>query len=709
MNLSLRQKLISLNVGIGLSLGLCSVIVLNLVIAKQSKTILSEFEGHAKNIGEAISAQFYERYGDVQAFAINPDLKKDKTTASNALNAYAAMYGIYDLILVIDANGKLAAVNSKGPDGKDLSVENLYSKNFSDEPWFKDAINGKFSDDKDSGLNGTVFSDAALDPYTSEVYGGKKLSTAFTAPIKDSTGKVIGVVSNRAGIRWVDYDLKMIVENFVKQGKEKTNLYLLTKNGELITEWMGTEQKEVKGIVDAEVLTKKTEKVLATSTADALLGNAGSVKETDTETKVSRFVGYTSIFGKKFVKNIGWKVLVADEETDALEVLTQAKSQFYYSFGIVFILSLVVGYFYSLKISTQLTRVADHLAAGSGQLSQASNQISASSDAISNAATEQAAAIQQTAAAIEEVSAMVRKSSENAKLSRESSAESASSSEEGYQSVQKMITAVSEIKDGNERIMNQVTDGNKRIGDIVRVIGEIAEKTKVINDIVFQTKLLSFNASVEAARAGEHGKGFAVVAEEVGNLAQMSGNAAKEISQMLESSMTKVRTIVEETAKSVEHLVADAKVKVDQGKSVSEDCGHSLEKITESVRSVDSMVQEIAQAATEQSQGINEINKAVTELDQTTQMNAAIARETAVAAETLKRQSREVNLVFDELYTLINGKSASIKGTPSVPTNGNPHSQTEVKTAEKPKLKVVPEATHNSTPSSDDPRFEDVA
>lgn len=102
-----------------------------------------------------------------------------------------------------------------------------------------------------------------------------------------------------------------------------------------------------------------------------------------------------------------------------------------------------------------------------------------------------------------------------------------------------MIHSITEISESNDRIMSQVADGNRKISEIVQVISEIGNKTKVINDIVFQTKLLSFNASVEAARAGEHGKGFAVVAEEVGNLAQMSGNAAKEISDMLNGSVSR--------------------------------------------------------------------------------------------------------------------------------------------------------------------------
>jgi hypothetical protein len=96
-------------------------------------------------------------------------------------------------------------------------------------------------------------------------------------------------------------------------------------------------------------------------------------------------------------------------------------------------------------------------------------------------------------------------------------------------------SAIMEIQETNKKLVDDVLEGNRKISEIVELVKEIGNKTKVINDIVFQTKLLSFNASVEAARAGEHGKGFAVVAEEVGNLASMSGQASKEISALLEN------------------------------------------------------------------------------------------------------------------------------------------------------------------------------
>ena len=199
--------------------------------------------------------------------------------------------------------------------------------------------------------------------------------------------------------------------------------------------------------------------------------------------------------------------------------------------------------------------------------------------------------------------------------------------------------------------------------DIVKVIQDIGNRTKVINEIVFQTKLLSFNASVEAARAGEHGKGFAVVAEEVGKLAQMSGNAAKEITDMLDASISKVEGIVRDTQTKVESLVTSGKEKVDSGVTIAKRCSQVLNEIVQNVSRVTGLSQEISQATTEQARGVSEINKAMSQLDTVTQQNAATSEEAASAAEELSAQADSLKSSVDELMHVITGSGG--RHTPS--------------------------------------------
>jgi methyl-accepting chemotaxis protein len=408
--------------------------------------------------------------------------------------------------------------------------------------------------------------------------------------------------------------------------------------------------------------------------------------------------------------------------------------------GLIFISLTVCGlaYLVSLSISNTFGKLARRLLIGTDNLTLALKAVASSSVTLSDASTQQASAIQETAASVDEVSAMARKSADNASASQKVSENSRLAAEEGHAAIQEMIQAIEDISKNNTAIMTQVENGNRQISEIVKVIGEIETKTKVINDIVFQTKLLSFNASVEAARAGEHGKGFAVVAEEVGKLAQMSGNAAKEISLMLAASILKVEGIVNETKSKVEHLVIEGKSRVDGGTRIAHKCGEALAVIITTVMEVDGMIAEISSASGEQAQGVSEINKAMNQLDQTVQKNSVVALETSKSSEQLSAHANGIKQTIQELYQMIGNHSVAtpVIDTPQMTVKSFPvnFKKTEPKKplAKVLKLKInkpvqvaktkatdvhrLPEKKvsgqappeSNRVPSKDDPRFEDV-
>jgi methyl-accepting chemotaxis protein len=295
--------------------------------------------------------------------------------------------------------------------------------------------------------------------------------------------------------------------------------------------------------------------------------------------------------------------------------------------------SFLLGLFISNSITATMLRVSDQLSSGADEVTSAASEISSTSEQLSSSATEQASSLQETASSIEEMSSMIKQNSDNANRSSETARSGQESADKGKQVIVEMLEA-----------MNSIDSANKEIGEVVKVIGQIGNKTKVIDDIVFKTQLLSFNASVEAARAGEHGKGFAVVAEEVGNLAQMSGNAAREISDMLEQSLERV-----------ERMIATSKQKVEVGIHVGKRCGEVLDELVGSVGEVNTMAGEIANACQEQSRGINEITRAMSQLDQVTQQNASASQQSASAAEELSQQAETLRSSVMELLHLING------------------------------------------------------
>lgn len=321
-------------------------------------------------------------------------------------------------------------------------------------------------------------------------------------------------------------------------------------------------------------------------------------------------------------------------------------------FGIGFTTLLVT------RMSKAIDKIISDLQGNSDTLKNASSDMADSAKRTAEVASDQSSSLVETATSVEQLSAMVKKTAKNAESSIDVSNKSQQAASEGQKVVEEMINAINDINASNQEIVAQVDANNREISEIVKVINEISTKTKVINDIVFQTKLLSFNASVEAARAGEHGKGFAVVAEEVGNLAQMSGTAANEISTMLGKSIEQVQSIINKTKTRVDGLVASSKKKAEFGAAIAKRCGDGLVEIVDNVVQVNSRINEISVASQEQSSGIDNINTVMTHLDEVTQQNATEADKAARAAEALAQQANSLSDSVEKLARVIRGSRA---------------------------------------------------
>lgn len=378
-------------------------------------------------------------------------------------------------------------------------------------------------------------------------------------------------------------------------------------------------------------------------------------------------VGEYGVDAKAFFSNITDKIdrvyeIVKHEQNANLKELEVESDQAQRNFTLLLIFLTViivaVTIFAARTLSVMVATIRTlglTLGEASSRVGAASTQIASTAEELSQATAEQAASLQETSASVEEINSMINANNENAKQSVAVSGQSLNTAERGKAVVDQMIKAISEISESNAGIMNQMDETNKEIANLVKIINEIGDKTKVINDIVFQTKLLSFNASVEAARAGEQGKGFAVVAEEVGNLAAMSGNAALEISSMLDKSTKTVEEVVRHSREKVGSLISNGKLKVETGTRIAQECEEVLNEIVTSVARVSSMVSEISSASEEQSQGVQEITKAIGQLDQVTQQNAATSSESANAASALSLQAEELDRVVGSLLQTING------------------------------------------------------
>lgn len=385
---------------------------------------------------------------------------------------------------------------------------------------------------------------------------------------------------------------------------------------------------------------------------------------------------------------------MSEARNNGASLYTNARNVMFLATFISLGLGILLAVLAMRSIGKSVSQAIYALRDNSNQLNSAAQSLAATSTQISQASTEQASVVQETASSIEEMSSMVGKNSESARKASEVSEQSHKTAVRGKEVVDKMIHSIQEIDSSNANIMEQIGKSNEQLSEIVRVISEIGNKTKVINDIVFQTKLLSFNASVEAARAGEHGKGFAVVAEEVGNLAQMSGNAAREITSMLDGSIRKVEEIVQETKSRVESLVGENKAKVSEGVQVANECGSVLDEIVGSISGLTEMAASISSASQEQAHGVREITQAMNQLDEVTQQNAAASEQAANAASGLTEQADALKIIVSNLAESIYGDSKNepkVKTTAKVVEKAKPIVAQAVTQAE-PKVSGAPKA-----------------
>jgi methyl-accepting chemotaxis protein len=248
------------------------------------------------------------------------------------------------------------------------------------------------------------------------------------------------------------------------------------------------------------------------------------------------------------------------------------------------------------EMNTGLRKIVSEVQVGTDSISTAANEIASGNFDLSSRTEQQAGSLEETAASIEQLTSTVKQNAENARQANQ------------------LAQNASDVAVKGSGVVSQVVD---TMGAINESSNKIVDIISVIDGIAFQTNILALNAAVEAARAGEQGRGFAVVASEVRSLAQRSAAAAKEIKS----------------------LIGDSVEKVGSGSKLVEQAGATMSEMVESVKRVTAIMGEIATASQEQSQGIEQINQAVTEMDNTTQQNAALVEQASATSELLQTQA----------------------------------------------------------------------
>ncbi|MCA7922251.1 methyl-accepting chemotaxis protein [Burkholderia cenocepacia] len=251
-------------------------------------------------------------------------------------------------------------------------------------------------------------------------------------------------------------------------------------------------------------------------------------------------------------------------------------------------------------MNERLIGIVGRVRDSSNSIAHAVSEIASGNLDLSQRTEEQAASLQETAATMEEFTSTVRLNAENA------------------QQASTLAANASDVAHRGSSVVGRVVDTMTEIG---HSSSKIADITGIIEGIAFQTNILALNAAVEAARAGEQGRGFAVVASEVRNLAQRSSTAAKEIKELITASVQTIR----------------------DGSALAGEAGKTMSDVTQAVARVTDIMGEIAAASAEQSRGIDQVNLTITQMDETTQQNAALVEQAAAASKSLEAQGRELS------------------------------------------------------------------
>lgn len=353
------------------------------------------------------------------------------------------------------------------------------------------------------------------------------------------------------------------------------------------------------------------------------------------------------------------KKIMTEELDDAYAQAELVIKEVVVGFICLMILQILLSTLITRSVTSRLKTVIESLRESTVQMSEASTELASVSEELSASSTEQAAAVQETSSATVELSSITKTTADHCQMSSRAATESLAVIERGQENVQRSFSAMESIRGAMEEIQSGVATTNDEMGAITKIIDQIKSETLVINDIVFQTKLLSFNASVEAARAGEAGKGFAVVAEEVGNLAQMSGRAAQQIEKLLAESILRVDGAISSSRERMQRLTEGASQKVEIGLSTVEEFRRAFEQVVEASSRVQQLSEEISTSTQEGSRGVAEIAKAVGEIDQATQQNAVAAGQASKSAHHLSSLSDILRTSVESLERLAVGSGAS--------------------------------------------------
>lgn len=636
--LSLRSKLLIMTMAGLLSLGIFASIQTMTLLQSRQEMLKGDFKSRTVMASQAISSVFYERYMDVQAFASNSIFQSlNRDIMVQTLNGYVEAYKAYDAIVFVDAEGKFVASNSKTFDGRPIDVKNLEGRSFADTTWFQRSIKGEFLEDRAKGISGAVVDDFQVDSITTALFAGTHYGMSFSRAVFHSDGRVAGVITARASLRFVETELRGFFDALVSSGIRSGKLYLINKDGLMLSEVSSdtvTDRSELRRNSDRILRWNLVSQQGQMSAIEALAGRSGALIEADRVERIERLWGYDVIRNKRFLEQLGWSVIFSAATQDVFADLNSHRRWFFVGFFVMISLFGLFGYGFARSIAKEISDCSSRIKDETAQMIEIGDGMEDALRKASNANHETGVLARTVAEGAKEVFSQQRDSSDVLVETSGRLREFQSQSARGDQAVQRVAVEMTLAKNSVE----QLSFLEKEL--------EIATtKLGLFSELIYKLELLSYNSLIEAQRAGSHGKGFTRIANDFESIVEAATTLHRELTS----------GIIASQAKAVE-LMAAIRRSVHDGEALISETQANMAQFRNDFVSLAETVDHVRTVMMAKEDALRNIFDSISQLELTASRSNVLFAELSRGALDIRDQGERLDDLIQDLSAMVKGQ-----------------------------------------------------